>query len=363
MTGNQLEQFVDVHPAPGRVVFRDGCLGSTRELTAPLGDSALVIARPSNRKRLPIRYGCLETRELEFPGECTAEAVEKLCCQAEKSGTDFVVGQGGGKCLDTAKRVAWELRRPMVAVPTSAATCAAFTALAVEYGPGGNFLRYHYLSKPPDLLLLDPALVARAPRRLLAAGVADTAAKWVETVSSAGREPSTWLGRHSLALAADALTICEQALDRETEDSEACTRELIYANVLLSGLSSGIGGMTAHATIAHALCNAFTRLPAVRHPLHGEAIAFALMIQLVLEAFFAGEQDRLRRMFRRLGLPVTLTGFEAMLGRTMGLADWQSVHAHAVSEDETALLSPVRFTAQDLWEIARDLRDDTDKFQ
>lgn len=351
------EDFVDVHVAPGRAICQRNCLKEARILTNALGDCAGVIATASNRERLPVRYGCLETRELPFAGEATAAAVRDLCAAARQAAVDFIVGQGGGKAIDTAKRVAWELRLPCVAVPTSAATCAAFTALAVEYGHEGDFRAYHYLAKPPDLMLLDPRVAADAPPRLLAAGIADTVAKWVETVSSAGRHPATWLGKHSLHLAADALEMLVDDVPENFATNRQNDEALVYANVILSGLSSGIGGMTAHATIAHALCNGFTRLPGGAHPLHGETIAFCLVLQLLLEDFDPVECRKIITLFQRCGLPVTADDYSVLLGIPLERDCLQSVYDHAVSDDETALLSPVRFSLEDLRQAVQQTTD------
>lgn len=342
------EDFVDVHVAPGRAIYRKNCLLDARIFTTALGDCAGVVATMSNRERLPTRYGCMGTTDLLFPGEATADAVTELCTAARQAEVDFIVGQGGGKTIDTAKRVAWELRLPCVAVPTSSATCAAFTALAVEYGPSGDFRTYHYLSKPPDLMLMDPEVVTAAPRRLLAAGVADTVAKWVETVSSAGRIPATWLGRHSLLIASDALEMLLQTVPENFADNRQMDEQLNYANVILSGLSSGIGGMTAHATIAHALCNGFTRLKGVKHPLHGETIAFTLALQLKLERFEPQEKSQILSLFNRCGLPVCGRQYSSMLGVDLSRERLAEVYQYAISEDETALLSSHHFSLEEL---------------
>ena len=71
-------------------------------------------------------------------------------------------------------------------MPTSAATCAGWTALANVYSPEGAFLSDVALARCPDLLIFDHDLVRQAPVRTLASGIADAMAKWYEAAVSSG---------------------------------------------------------------------------------------------------------------------------------------------------------------------------------
>jgi hypothetical protein len=51
-----------------------------------------------------------------------------------------VIGVGGGALLDSAKVLARRLGVPLVAIPTIAATCAAWTPLSVWYSDAGQAL-------------------------------------------------------------------------------------------------------------------------------------------------------------------------------------------------------------------------------
>ncbi len=81
-----------------------------------------------------------------------------------------IVGFGGGTAMDTAKFVAWQLRRPLVQVPTITSVDAGFTD-AVGVRDSG---RVRYVGKVvPDTVVLDLALVRSAPKHLNRAGVGD----------------------------------------------------------------------------------------------------------------------------------------------------------------------------------------------
>jgi glycerol dehydrogenase len=78
---------------------------------------------------------------------------------------------------------------------------------------------------------------------------------------------------------------------------------VIEANILLSGLGFESGGVAA----AHAINQGFTLIEELHSSLHGENVAFGLLVQFVLEN---RSEDFLREMIRfydSLGLPRTLS--------------------------------------------------------
>jgi len=87
---------------------------------------------------------------------------------------------GGGKSIDTAKAAAFYGKMPVVVMPTIAATDAPCSALSVIYTDGGVFESYLVLPANPNLVLVDTAIVAKAPARLLVSGMGDALATWFE---------------------------------------------------------------------------------------------------------------------------------------------------------------------------------------
>ena len=72
------------------------------------------------------------------------------------------------------------LKSPVVIAPTIASTDAPVSALSVIYTDEGAFARYIFYSKNPELVLVDSKVISQAPKRLLASGIADGLATWVE---------------------------------------------------------------------------------------------------------------------------------------------------------------------------------------
>ncbi len=119
--------------------------------------------------------------------------------RATAAGATLLIGAGGGKALDTAKAAARDLGLPVIVVPTIAASDAPCSALAVIYTEDGAVAYDTFLPSNPDLVLVDTALIARAPARFLAAGIGDALATYYEAEScdraapqlhgNAGRQP------------------------------------------------------------------------------------------------------------------------------------------------------------------------------
>ncbi len=137
-------------------------------------------------------------------GACHPAAIDAIAAAAERADADWVLGVGGGRVIDTAKGAAHQADLPYAALPTSPATCAATAATVVVYDADGRHLAVREGGPAVALCALDPSLLAAAPDRLLAAGVADAWAKVHEvrlTSARAGLGSATM--RAALALLDD----------------------------------------------------------------------------------------------------------------------------------------------------------------
>jgi glycerol dehydrogenase len=338
------ENFIDINPSPARVIIKPGALHSSIDQLVTLGDRFALLCSPTTRERISLTKGYLTETFFAFNGQASRHEIDRLTELVGKSSVDFLIGAGGGKALDVAKSVAYELRLPCVTIPTNAGTCAAWTSLAVLYDETGKFEKYHYLSRTPELLLIDTKIIANSPLRFSMAGLADTVAKYVETISAAGDEPKDFLGQYALHIAIQALAEWEKQLLLDTR----CGHTEAMLNITLSGFSSGMGGMTAHATIAHALANGMTRHGYANKLLHGEMIAWTLLLQMILEDFDGKEQERILYLFQKANLPCSREEIDKRSGVYPDLEILTNMHKHATSKEETALLSPRRFSSSEL---------------
>lgn len=259
-----------------------------------------------------LKKGNIAAEEVVFSGEASRNEVERIANIARKAEAAIVIGVGGGKTLDTAKAVADELDAYIVIVPTAASTDAPTSALSVIYSDDGVFESYRFYKKNPDLVLVDTKIIANAPPRLLASGIADALATWVEARSVIKSGGKTMAGGIPTIVAEAIAEKCEQTLFKygklayESVKAKVVTPALeavVEANTLLSGLGFESGGLAA----AHAIHNGFTALEGeIHHLTHGEKVAFGTLVQLALEEHSQQEIERYIELYLSLDLPVTL---------------------------------------------------------
>ncbi|MEW6494027.1 MAG: iron-containing alcohol dehydrogenase family protein, partial [Cyanobacteriota bacterium] len=229
-----------------------------------------------------------------------------------KHQADLIIGVGGGKALDTAKLLAHQCKLPIVTIPTSGATCAAWTALSNIYSDEGAFLYDVPLDRCPDLLILDYSLIQTAPQRTLVAGIGDALAKWYEASVSSGSSPVTLI----IAAVQQARVLrdilFQKSADALKQPGSETWREVIDATVLLAGVIGGLGGAQCRTVAAHAIHNGLTHIPAAHNALHGEKVAYGILVQLRLEEMLQGNQlaasarQQLLKFYAEIGLPQTL---------------------------------------------------------
>lgn len=192
----------------------------------------------------------------EFGGEASSQEVERLAALGSADNVDFVIALGGGKTIDSAKAVADLLQTPVAVLPTTASTDAPCSALSVLYTPHGEFDRYSFYEKNPNIVLVDTSVVVRAPPRFLAAGIGDALATNVEA-RRCGNSPN-FGGGLPTEVSSAICQKCEEILFKygrqawEANKAQAVTpafEAVVEANTLLSGLGFESGGLAA----AHAV--------------------------------------------------------------------------------------------------------------
>jgi glycerol dehydrogenase-like iron-containing ADH family enzyme len=302
--------------APAQVRRGHGLLATLGPVIAALGQRPIVIGGDRSlaaaEPHLTTALQGLAAQQTTYGADCSEVTLARLATEIAEHQADVVIGVGGGKALDTAKLVAHQAHLPVVTIPTSAATCAAWTALSNVYSEAGAFLYDVSLDRCPDLLILDYALVATAPQRTLIAGIGDALAKWYEaSVSSGASEQVLVIAAVQQArVLRDLLLQKTPAALAEPGGAEWC--EVVDACVLLAGVMGGLGGAQCRTVAAHAIHNGLTHLPASHGVLHGEKVAYGILAQLRLEemaqpsslAYTARQQ--LIQFYAAIGLPTTL---------------------------------------------------------
>lgn len=250
---------------------------------------------------------------LSFGGECSRAEIARVVEKVKAFQAGILVGVGGGKTLDTVKMVANELSLPYFIVPTSAATDAPVSGLAIIYTEEGVHDGAVVLKKSSEMVLVDTEIIAKAPIRLFKAGIADALATWFEAQTNERTDHKNCIGKGYRRTKAG-MAIAKMAFDVLMEDGKKSIRDIslgalteavenvIEANTLLSGL----GFQNTGCSVAHAIHAGLTELPETHKYMHGEKVAFGIVCGFTFENTPKEVYDPVMKFMVEMGLPVTL---------------------------------------------------------
>ena len=245
-----------------------------------------------------------------FGGECSKAEIARVESLCAESGSDVLVAIGGGKTIDTGKAVADNLGLPVVIVPTIASNDAPCSGIAVIYNEEGVVVKAQFTTRNPDVVLVDSAIIAKAPVRLFAAGVGDALATWFEAraahASGAKSMARGKCSRTALAMARLCYDILRENTAQAMRDVKAgeaspAIETMLEATIYLSGVGFESGGLAA----AHAINDGLAYLKEAKGLYHGEKVAFGVLVQLVLEKAPKQELDEVLAIMKAAGLPMT----------------------------------------------------------
>jgi len=101
------------------------------------------------------------------------KSAKKTQHDIRKDNSDLIVGIGGGRSVDIAKMVAFNLKKPFVSIPTS----ASHDGIASPFVSLRGDKPHSIIATAPLGVFVDIEILKKAPRKLLASGCGDLMAK------------------------------------------------------------------------------------------------------------------------------------------------------------------------------------------
>ncbi len=333
-------QDTDVRPGPNRYVSDPGVATIVPKYLEDYAHPVIITGEKSAKAFLDYN-GTDEffAPALRYDGSSSERNARELAVQAKDLDADAIVAIGAGKLSDTAKNVADMLGVDLIIVPTLACACAAYSPYSVDYDDEHRFLGVPVHARNSIALLVDAAMIAEAPADKFVGGIGDTLAKFYESdpVFAQADDLTVFdrLSWHSARLVRDTLLAeSEPALEalRAGRTDNPHVRTLIDTIIGLAGTVAGFGGVRARESGAHTVHDGLTRIPGSAATMHGEKVAYGVMVQLVTE----GKEDEARKLlpfYDRIGLPHSF--------RQMNLP-FTDENLHTVAEFAAADGSPFR---------------------
>jgi uncharacterized oxidoreductase len=345
-----------VRGAPNLYICEEGVLNRLPELLQPYsfrrglvlrGERSWQAAKPF----FPELPG-MDLHFVQYEGECSEREIARIAALLRNHEADFLISIGGGKVLDIAKAAGNETGREVVLIPTLAATCAAWTPLSVIYNEQGQFLTYTIHPKSTLMVLVEPRIILHSPVEYLRSGIGDTLAKWYEAEILTR---NLQVRPIPVQLALKAAETCKEVL---LEDGTQAIRDMenamltpaflrvIETIIISGGMVGGFGDQYGRVAAAHSIHNGLTVREETHHLLHGEKVAYGILIQLSLEK----NQDEIKSLlpfYQELNLPCSL--------KDLGLSPEQGDALRAIANrtlapEESIHFLPESYTPTDVME-------------
>lgn len=274
-----------VRSGPGQYISEYGSLKYLAEKTAIFKRPMIITGKKSFAVFKKYYPGEVTWPVLIYDGSASNEDMARLATQAKEA--DVIIGIGGGRVLDTAKGTASQLNISVITIPTVAATCAAYTPLSAVYYPNHEFKTVDYYPRSQFLTLVDYQLLLDSPKDYLIAGIGDTLAKWYEARGILDNYSGEVSAMVRLGLAAAKET--QQVLLHDTTAALAALdtgkispefTRVIDTVIGVAGTVGGFAGEYGRMAGAHAIHNALSYFNVTHSILHGNKVAYGILVQL-----------------------------------------------------------------------------------
>ena len=204
-----------------------------------------------------------------------AKSIKEIEKNIRKNKTNLLIGVGGGRSVDIAKMIAFNLGKPFVSIPTS----ASHDGIASPFVSVKGEKPHSMVATAPLGVFVDVDIIKRAPKKLLASGCGDLMAKItaVRDWQLGNSKTGEYYGRYSAHLALMSAKILIENSSRFAKKGPD-VREIVEA-LISAGVASCIAGSSRPCSGAeHLFSHAVDKLePGVG--LHGEKCGIgAIMI-------------------------------------------------------------------------------------
>ena len=303
--------------APHRYIQGPGALDELGRVAAAFGGNPVVIADAlildmlgARLERILVDAG-LNPIMHAFGGEITYAAIDAVLDALGDIRPSVAIGMGGGKSLDAAKALALKMGLEVITVPTIASNDSPTSASIAMYDDNHAMISVDRLRRSPEAVLVDTQLIAAAPLRFLKAGIGDAISKKFEADGCLAGTGITPFGTRPLISGIAMADACYRTLrqyapaaidDLTRGELTDAVEATIEATILMSGLGFENGGLS----LAHSLTRGLVKVRGAKDAIHGEHIAWGVLVQLAAENRPDAELADLISFHKSIGLSTCL---------------------------------------------------------
>ncbi|HJJ98833.1 MAG TPA: NAD(P)-dependent glycerol-1-phosphate dehydrogenase [Methanocorpusculum sp.] len=233
-------------------------------------------------------------------GRITYDEIQRIEEVAREAGSVLIIAVGGGRVIDTAKVVSFNLDIQFVSVPTAASHDGIASSRASVVTDVGNV---SVAAQPPLAIIADTGIIATAPHRMLAAGCADIISNYTAILDweLSHRLTGEAISEYALTLSKITAEILVKNADLVSHNDETAVRIVVKA-LFSSGVAMSIAGSSRPASGGeHKFAHMLERL-APGAVLHGEACGLGTIIGMYLHG---GDWKGIRTSLGHIGAPTT----------------------------------------------------------
>lgn len=269
------------------------------------------------------------------------KATKKIQDDIRKDKSDLIIGIGGGRSVDIAKMVAFNLKKPFVSIPTS----ASHDGIASPFVSLRGDKPHSIIATAPLGVFVDIEILKKAPRKLLASGCGDLMAKvtavrdWELARDDVGEYFGTYAA--NLALMSAKIIIENSSSFRKKPDVRMIVEALIS-----SGVAACIAGSSRPCSGAeHLFSHALDYLvPEVG--LHGEKCGIG---SILISKLQGQDWKKIVTMLKNVGAPTTAK----QIGLKPEILAKALVMAPSLRPERYTILNKVKMTEEKAIQLAK----------
>lgn len=225
-------------------------------------------------------------------------SIKHIQSKVRNDKSDIIIGIGGGRSVDIAKMIAFNLKKPFVSLPTA----ASHDGIASPFVSVRSDKPHSIVATAPLGVFVDIDIIKKAPKRLLASGCGDLVANIIAVRDwELGRDKTgEYFGRYSANLASMSAKILMENSDLFAK--KGLDVRIIVEALISAGVASCIAGSSRPCSGAeHLFSHALDRLaPGVG--LHGEKCGIGAIMMAKLQG---QDWKKIIKTLKNVGAPTT----------------------------------------------------------